>query len=150
MSHVASVSLVIKDLKALEAACKRLGLTFVRDQKTHAWYGEWVNDYEAADAAYIQSGIKPEEYGHCLHAIKVPGSTYEIGVYKNPKGTGFVLAYDFYGPGYTIKEKLGQGLEKLKQAYGVSKAKLEAQAKGWMCQETALPNGSIKLVLQGV
>lgn len=150
MSHVASVNIVIKDLAALKAACHELGLTFVENQKTHAWWGRWANDYAAKDAAYIQSGIKPENYGHCEHAIKVPGSTYEIGVYKNPKGAGFVLAYDFYGPGQGIRKKLGQGLEKLKQCYAVNIASMTAKAKGWIVNRTTLANGTIKLSMSGV
>lgn len=150
MSHVIGINLVIKDLSALEQACKELGLEFVRNQKHHAWYGKWVNDYNAKDAAYINAGIKPENYGKCEHAIKVPGSGYEIGVYNNPKGPGFILAYDNYGTGQVILQKLGSGLEKLKQGYAVCKASIEAKARGWMVSKQALGNGSVKLVLTGV
>ncbi len=150
MSHVISVNVVIKDLHALEQACKELGLEFVRNQKKHAWYGKWVNDYNQKDATYLQSGIKPENYGKCEHAIRVPGSGYEIGVYTNPKGSGYILAYDNYGTGQVILQKLGAGLEKLKQLYAVHKASIEARAKGWIAQRTTLPNGSIRLTLSGV
>jgi hypothetical protein len=150
MSHVIGITLVIKDLHALEQACKDLGLTFVRDQKTHAWFGRWVNDYSQKDAAYKNAGIKPENYGKCEHAIKVPGSGYEIGVYNNPQGKGFILAYDNYGTGQVILQKLGSGLEKLKQAYGVAKATIEAKAKGWIVSKQTLASGSVKLVLTGV
>lgn len=150
MSHVIGINLVIQDLAALEAACKELGLKFIRNQKQHAWYGKWVNDYSAADAAYVNTGIKPENYGKCEHAIEVPGSGYEIGVYKNPKGNGLILAYDNYGTGQVIKQKLGAGLEKLKQLYAVHKATLEAKAKGWMAHRQTLNNGTIKISLTGV
>lgn len=149
MSHVVSVNLQVTDLKALEQACKELGLQFMRDQKTHVWYGRWVNDYNRADAAF-KNGIAPENYGKCEHAIKVPGADYEIGVYQNPKGTGYVLAFDNYASGKVISKTLGTGLEKLKQLYGVAKATLEAKAKGWMVNRHNLPNGGIKLTLTGV
>jgi hypothetical protein len=150
MSHVISVNVVIKDLHALEQACKELGLEFMRNQKTHRWYGRWVNDYNQSDAAYLQSGIKPENYGKCEHAIKVPGSGYDIGVYNNPKGSGYVLAYDNFGTGQVILQKLGSGLEKLKQGYAVAKATIEAKARGWLVQKNMMPNGAVKLTLSGV
>lgn len=34
MSHVESVSVVITDLKALEAACTRMGAVFAKDKST--------------------------------------------------------------------------------------------------------------------
>lgn len=150
MSHVIGINLVISDLKALEAACKELGLQFMRDQKKHAWYGSWQRDYDRADAAYKNVGVDPMKYGHCEHAIKVPGSDYEIGVYNNPKGKGFVLAYDNWGTGQVILQKLGSGLEKIKQSYAACKAELEARAKGWMTTRVKLPNGSLKITMTGV
>jgi len=150
MSHVIGITLVVSDLTALESACKTLGLEFLRNQKTHAWYGSWQRDYSASDAAYINTGIDPKQYGKCEHAIRVPGSDYEIGVYQNPKGKGYVLAYDNWGTGQHIKNTLGSGLEKLKQAYGVAKVTLEAKMKGWMVSKVLLPNGSIRLAITGV
>jgi hypothetical protein len=150
LSHVVSVNIVIKDLAALEQACRELGLQFKRDQKTHKWWGRWENDFSRQDAAYIQSGIKTEDYGKCEHAIGVPDSGYEIGVYKNPKGTGYVLAYDNFGTGQIILQKLGAGLEKLKQGYAVAKATMAAKAQGWMVSRQTLKNGTIKLSMFGV
>lgn len=150
MSHVVSVNVTVQDLQALERACTELGLTFLRDQKHHAWYGRWVNDYSRSDAAYLQSGIKPENYGKCEHAIKVPGSNYEIGVYTNPKGKGYVLAYDNYSTGRVISEKLGAGLEKLKQGYAVALASMKAKAQGWIVSKSILPNGTVRLQMSGV
>lgn len=149
MSHVVSVDVIVQDLNALKAACKELGLTFKENQKKHRWYGNWQNDYSRSDAAYIQSGIDPMTYGKCEHAIEVPSSQYDIGVYKNPKGKGYVLAFDNYGTGRKIADTLGKGLEKLKQHYAVAKAQLEARAKGWSCQKHTLPNGSIRLTMTG-
>lgn len=149
MSHVVSVDVIVHDLQALKTACKVLGLEFKESQKTHRWYGRWVNDYSRPNAAYIQSGIDPMKYGNCEHAIEVPWSQYDIGVYHNPKGKGFVLAYDNYGTGRTIAKYLGSGLEGLKQQYAACKAQLVARAKGWSTQTHTLPNGTIKLVFTG-
>jgi|APCry1669188910_1035180.scaffolds.fasta_scaffold21088_2 hypothetical protein len=144
MSHVSSINLHIKDLAALRAACHELGLTFLENKKSFEWYGHWVDDYSAQDAAY-RNGIKPEDYGKCAHAIKIPGTTYEIGVVNNPKGPGLTLVYDFWGPGETIKQTLGIGLEKLKQIYSTHAATNAARKKGWTIQRTQTANGTIKL-----
>lgn len=148
MSHVTSVSMQIRDLNALKQACARMGAIFVQDQKTYAWYGRSVGDFP------IPQGMTEADLGKCNHAIRVPGVRYEIGVVKQKDGT-YSLAYDFYGTGgghdgQKLKEKFGDGLGKLKQAYAVAAAKLKAKAMGWMCHETTLPNGTIKLAFTGV
>jgi hypothetical protein len=154
MSHVAAIDILIsKDaagIKALEAACKELGLVFVKNKKTFEWFGKWVDDYSADDAAYLKAGINPEDYGKCLHAIQLPGCQYEIGVVNRPDGKGYTLIYDFYGPGRKIMTTLGKGCEKLKQMYGVHKATIAAKQRGYMVQRQTLSCGSIKLQITGV
>ena len=130
MSHVAKIDVVIKDLEALQAACEALGLEFVQGQKTFKWYGRWVNDYSAEDAAY-HSGIKPEDYGKCEHAIRIPGnsSAYEIGVVRNPNGEGYSLVYDFYNGGFGMSDKVGgKKCEKLVGEYGKGVARNQAKS----------------------
>lgn len=130
MSHIVSVQVVVQDLAAVEAACRELGLTFMRGQTTQKYYGGTST---------------------CVHAIKVPGTDWEIGLLNSKTGKGFELAYDNYGSrGQAIATRLGNGLEKLKQAYGVCKASIEAKARGWMVSKQTLGNGSVKLVLTGV
>ncbi len=144
MSHVASVDLQVTDLEALKSACKELGLTFMEGQTTYKWFGRWMNDYSAEDAAYLH-GINPEDYGKCVHAIKVPGATYEIGVIKHPSGKGFGLIYDFYGSGGgPIMKTLGKGCEKIKQFYGLHKAEKLARSRGMATSRTKTATG-IKL-----
>lgn len=154
MSHVvANPDFVITDLDALAEACPSIGLEFRRDQLTWKWYGTWVNDYSAADAAY-KSGIKPEDYGKCLHAIGVQGNAtaYEIGLVPNPHGEGFIPVYDFYGSsGDAIRQRASQGLEKLRVAYSTVLAeKMLGQyvpgQKAWQVEKQKQPDGSIKLV----
>ena len=153
MSHVASVNIQITDLGALKKACAELHLQFMEGQKTHQWFGRWVNDYSAADAAY-RNGIKPEDYGKCEHAIRLPKGVYregdyEIGVVKSPTGSGFTLVYDFYSTGRKIKETLGQRCERIVQLYGVYRATQAAMNKGYMVQRQLLQDGAIKLRITG-
>jgi hypothetical protein len=119
MSHVAAIECKIKDLNALERAAKSLGLLLNRGQKTFKWFGQWVNDYNATDAAYRQ-GYGPEDYGKCEHAISIPGnpSAYEVGVVPAKDGNGFTLLYDFYSGGHGMTNMIGgKHAEKLIQAY---------------------------------
>ncbi len=146
MSHVAAIQLQIHDIEALKAACAELGLTFMENKRTYEWFGQFMNDYSGEDAAYLH-GMKPEDYGKCVHAIKVPGAQYEIGVINHPSGKGFGLIYDFYGSGgQPIVKKLGKGCEKLKQIYGVAKTIRLAKSRGMSVTRTNTAKG-IKLTV---
>ena len=134
MSHVSKVAIEITDLTALAKAAVALGGELVLGQKTFKWFGKWMNDYAADDAAYKQ-GIKPEDYGKCEHAIRVPGAGYEIGVMKNPQGPGFVLVYDNWQRGQGLEKVVGKNCGKLVQQYGAEKAKAVMSKKGFRCQE---------------
>ena len=160
MSHVALVDVIIKDLGALEKVCPDLNLELIRDKQRYKWYGEWVNDYHKSDAAYLL-GLDPKEYGKCDHVIKVPGTSYEIGLVpvsklKNKDGSlkypgqkGWKLVYDFYGPGREIKSKYGQKLEKIVQAYGVKAAQRWAMKQGKTATKTVdKKTGIVNLVIQ--
>ena len=138
MSHVVKIDTELRDLAAVEAACKRLGWVFLRDKKTYEWYGRHVGDYP------IPKGMAKEDMGKCEHAISIPGVKYEVGLVKS--GSGWAPIYDFYDS--SLKQAMG-GIkaEKFMQAYAVEKAKIEARKKGYKCQETKLDNGSIRLTI---
>jgi hypothetical protein len=145
MSHVAAVQLEIKDLNCLALACAKLGL-FFREQKTYKWFGQWMQDYSEASAAYRQ-GIKPEDYGKCDYAIGIPGDSnaYEVGVVKNPNGEGYVLVYDFWEGGFGLEEKIGKESQLLKQRYSAEVARKHAIRKGYKVRETTTADGKIIL-----
>ena len=114
MSHVVPIKLEIKDLKALETACKNLGFEFMRNQKTYAWYGKFLGDTTLDDS------LKVADLGKCDHAIKVPGARYEIGVKK--VGKAFQLEYDFWSSG-GLKSKVGEDGLPIKIAYTIEATK---------------------------
>ena len=147
MSHVCAISLEIRDLDALKLACQQLGLEFREGQRTWKWFNRFVNDYHGSDAAY-KHGLKPEQYGHSEHAIGLKDCQYEIGVIRTADGKGYSLAFDFWGPGRSIRDKLGAGCEKLKQRYGANVASKSLRAKGYRVKETISQDGAI--VLRGV
>ena len=151
MSHVAAVELIVTDLNAFEATCESLGLKFMRGQTTWKWYGRWMNDYAATDAAY-RNGISPEQYGHGEHAVKLDGCEYEIGLVPVGGGKpGWRVVYDFYGPGQMLAAACGgQALPGLKDAYGATVAAkhygtIMPGQKPWQVKTTKLPTGAIQV-----
>jgi len=109
MSHVEICAVVITDLPALKKACETLGVTFVEGQKT---FKSWSTQYGTGE-------------NHCEHAIKVPGTSWEVGLLKadTPANSdigsgvaesvksggknGFSPAFDAYGTeGQAIASKL--------------------------------------------
>jgi len=75
MSHITDINLIVKDLDAMSATAKRLGLELIRDRKTFVGYST----------------------GRCDHVLRVAGSdssTYEIGLVKRSDGKGYSLKWD--------------------------------------------------------
>lgn len=147
MSHVATIDLQVKDLAALKAACAKLGLELVEGQKTHKWYGRWVNDYSAQDAAY-RNGIDPKDYGKCEHAIRIPGnaSAYEIGVVADKAHPGsYRLIWDNFMGGKGLDKIIGNDTGLLKQRYAAEVARKQALRQGYRVIETQTADGKILL-----
>lgn len=128
MSHINKIETVINWLDALWEACHLIpGLNEKIGQKTHRWYGSFVGDTRPN-----MSKQEIQTFGKCEHAIEVAGSDYDIGVYKNADGNGYYLAFDHYSStgGKVIEQKLGVGLEKLRQMYAVCAARATAKRHG--------------------
>ena len=116
MSHISKIELEVKDLAVLSQACARLGLTLIKGRKQFKWYGK--------DAP-------------CDHVIKVPGANYEIGVVKDKQR--YELNCDFYDG--NIEKAVGRQAGLLKQAYAVTKTKIEARRKGYSVLEKYTDTG---------
>lgn len=146
MSHVVASETEIPatQLNTLVQAFKQLGFEFCEGQTTYKWFGRWVDDYDRADAAY-KNGIKPEDYGKCVHAFRLPGCAYEVGLYRHPETGNFRLIYDFFGPGKELRAKLGQSCENVWNLQGEIWAKAYAKAKGLNVTKRVV-NGVIEMV----
>ena len=116
MSHISKIELEVKDLGILGQACNRMGLKLIRGIRTFKWYGK--------DAV-------------CDHIIRIPGADYEIGILNI--ANRYELNCDFYDPG--IEKAIGTQGGRLKQAYAVEKAKIEARRKGYPAIEKQLKSG---------
>ena len=104
MSHVKDLDVEVADLDALEAECEALGCKLIRGQTSFRWYGNWVNDYSAKDAAMHR--FNPADFGRCEHAIVVPGAQYDVGVCRDRAGK-LRLIYDAWQQGRGIEAHLG-------------------------------------------
>ena len=119
MSHISRIELEVRDLGILGQACSRLGLDLIRDRRSFKWYGKESS---------------------CDHAIMIPGANYEIGVVKN-NGL-YELNCDFFDR--NIEKVIGSQGGLLKQAYAVTKTRVEARRKGYSVLERKTEN-SIQL-----
>lgn len=138
MSHVCKVELQIKDLAALEAACRAVGLELVRGQKTYRWYSD-LNP--GANRAYRRS----ETDGHCDHAIRIPGADgeeHEIGVARTASGA-YELRWDPMG---RIVEMVGgSDARKLRQEYSSAVATKWYKQHGYRVSRSVKADGRIVL-----
>ena len=124
MSHFTEIKTQVKDIEALRAACKEMGLT-VQER--------------AAARGYAGNQTKGD------YVIQLKGP-YDIALNKKADQTYGITA-DLWN-GYVEKE-VGSGYGRLLQLYGVHKATMEARKKGLGVVRRATTNGSIKLILLG-
>ena len=146
MSHVVTIKTVLKDIDAVEAVCKELGLTFKENQRTYSWWGTSVGDYP------LPKGFTKEDLGKCDHAIGIPGTDWEVGVVKLRDGQeGYTLIFDFFGSrGQPILQALGgEQANKFSQLYGVHVATMQAQKRGLRVIRNVQPTGVIRLQITG-
>jgi len=125
MSHFTSITTQIRDIAALQEACKELGLTLLQNTQARG-YGT-----NTLQGDYI---------------IRLRGP-YDVALSRQPDGA-YGLTTDWWG-GHVEKE-LGTGYGKLLQLYGVYKAQAEARRKGYTTRRQQLGDGSIKLTIGGV
>ena len=125
MSHFTEIQSQIRDLEALNDACRELGLELAYDTEARGYAGQ----SRTGDAV-----------------IKLQGP-YDIALNQQPDGT-YALTTDWWN-GYVEKE-VGVSYSKLFQLYGVHKAQREARRKGFVTNRKTLPNGAIKLTIGGV
>lgn len=150
MSHLVKIKTVLTDMEAVKETCRELGLTFKEGQRTYKWWGRSVGDYP------MPQGVTKDDLGKCDHAIGIPGTDWEVGVFRlaalTPRGKPtYTLLFDFYGSnGAPILKALGgQEGKRFSQIYTVNKATLEARAKGHQVVREVQPTGKIKLKVYG-
>jgi hypothetical protein len=163
--HVVTIDAVITNLDALKAACQRLGWEFAEGEQRHHWYGRWVDDTPtprnlfATEEEYQQvvkmaradrQRFMTERLNRCDHVIRVPGCTYEVGVFQ--VGESWQLSYDYIGDvakvlGTPAGSRFEHVTNPLPQAYALEWEKLQAQALGYQVAETVEQDGTVQLTL---
>ena len=124
MSHFTTIKTQIKDIAALEAACKELRLPLIQDASARGYAGQ----------------TRRGDY-----VIQLAGP-YDIAVNRQPDGT-YGLTTDWWQNHVEIQ--VGSNFGKLLQLYAVHKSTAEARKKGFSVLRQPQRNGSIKLVLLG-
>ena len=124
MSHFTTIKTQVKDIEALRAACKEIGLTVIQNAEARGYY---------------ENKIKGD------FVIKLNGP-YDIALNKQADGS-YGLTADLWN-GHVEKE-VGSNYGKLLQLYGVHKATMEAKKKGLAVMRRQKQDGSIKLILMG-
>ena len=125
MSHFATITTQIKDIAALREACRELGVELI-ENTTARGYGS------------------NKQHGDFVVRLRGP---YDVAVDRQDDGT-YGLTTDWW-EGHVEKE-VGANYGRLIQLYGVHKARIEAQRKGYTVRRQTLGDGAIKLVIGGI
>jgi hypothetical protein len=125
MSHFTEIKTQIKDIAALAAACKELGLPLIPNAKARGWAGDQL-------AAEFVIQLKGE---------------FDVAVNRKPDGT-YGMTADWFGG--IVENEVGKGCSKLNQLYAVHKATIEARKKGYIVTRQTGKNGNINLVMAGM
>lgn len=125
MSHFTTIRTQIKDITALQAACREMNLTIRPNADARGYAGQ-------------------SRRGDFVIQLNGP---YDIAVNRQPDST-YGLTTDWW-QGH-VEQQVGANFGKLLQLYAVHKATVEARKKGLSVMRQSQRNGSIKLVLLGV
>jgi hypothetical protein len=146
VSHVASVEALIKDLDILKEVGEKLGFEFMEGQKTHRWYGKFLDDW-SSDRAAVRKGVDPATFGKCDHALRIkarPGG-YEVGITATGDGA-YRLVYDnFGGDGQAIEKIAGADLLWLRNEVQAEVAERSLRRSGYRVQREQITPEHIRL-----
>lgn len=134
MSHYSEVQIEFKDRAALMAALERLG--FQGKLEVH----------QEARSLYGYQGDRREQQAHIIIRRQHVGlAANDIGFQRQSDGTyqAWVSEFDQRQNGYSEA-----WMGKLKQAYGVEKARAEAKKRGYRVTEQKLDDGRVRLVMR--
>jgi len=132
MSHYSEVMIELIDEGCLVAALSRLG--FQRKMEVHR---------EAQPLYGYQGDVRAQKAHLIIRRQHVGPAANDLGFERQPDGRYRVWVSD-YDVKYNKYDATWMG--RLKQAYGVEKARAEAKKKGYRVSEQKLDDGRIRLV----
>jgi hypothetical protein len=134
MSHYSEVQIEITDEGCLVAALGRLG------------FGGKVEVHKEAQALYgYQGDVRAQKAHVIIRRQHVGPAANDLGFERQPDGKYRIWVSD-YDRKYNKYDDTWMG--RLKQSYGVEKAKAEAKKKGYRVSEQKLDDGRIRLVMR--
>jgi hypothetical protein len=134
MSHYSEVVIELTDEGCLVAALSRLG------------FKGKVEVHREAQALYgYQGDVRAQKGNIIIRRQHVGRAANDLGFERQPDGKYRVWVSE-YDQKYNKYDDAWMG--KLKQAYGVEKARAEARKKGYRVSEQKLDDGRIRLVLR--
>lgn len=142
MSHVdlhsKDIPFTPKAIAALSDAVAAMGGALVKAD-TFNWWGTSVGDYP------IPKGLTKEDLGKCEYRIEVPGTTWHIGVIRNPQDQSkMAFVFDFYGSrGKVLQQFAGADCNELTKQYQLHAVAAWAKSKGRQVSVQHADNGSI-------
>lgn len=136
MSHYSQVQIEFRDGAALVAALERLG------------FKGKVEVHKEAQTLYgYQDDVRPQKAHIIIRRQNVGSASNDLGFERLEDGSYRAWISDFdrtrQSGGTRYDDKW---LGRLKQAYGVEKARAEAKKKGYLVSEQKLDDGRIRLV----
>lgn len=132
MSHYSEITIELTDEGCLMAALSRLG------------FNGKVEVYKEAQALYGYQGDLRAQKAHVIIRRQHVGlAANDLGFERQPDDRYRVWVSD-YDRKYNKYDDAWMG--RLKQAYGVEKARVEAKKKGYRVSEQKLDDGRIRLV----
>jgi hypothetical protein len=146
MSHVVKHDFKVHSLDALDKVAERMGGKFLEGQTTYKWYGQWVNDYSAEDAAY-RNGVDTKDYGKCLHAISFPNAKYEVGIVAAKDGNGYDIIYDAWDK--RLKGIMGDKACHFAEAYNIENTIYQVEQEGCYTEVNVNDNGETVISVYG-
>ncbi|MFZ5451654.1 MAG: DUF1257 domain-containing protein [Thermodesulfobacteriota bacterium] len=134
MSHYSEVVIELTDEGCLVAALGRLG------------FNGKVEVHKEAQPLYgYQGDVRPQKSHIIIRREHVGRAANDLGFERQPDGKYRVWLSE-YDQKYNKYDDAWMG--RLKQAYGVEKARAEAKKKGYRVSEQKLDDGRIRLVLR--
>jgi|GEM_PF-6107024 len=123
MSHLSQYTTKLNDLESIKAACEELGLQF-KEGGNVRWYGS----SQRAD-----------------FVISWAGSSYDVGLVKDPITGNYTLIYDTYTG--QVEQKLGRGCNRLIDSANYHKVAKKALAYGYFVQRENTEDQAIEMVI---
>ncbi len=125
MSHITTVETQIRDIEALREACEALGCRLEGPGKVEGYF---------------------RNMGTADHIIKLPGTSYTVGLVRQPDGS-YSLSADLWA-GH-VERVLGPRCGRLLQEYALRVVTRSAAARGRQAAVTREKDGRIVVRIRG-